>query len=310
MDEVSAALTGAWIAAILRSATPLLLVLLGETLTQRVGIINLGVEGQMLAGACFGFAAAATFGDPWLALLAGALAGAVLSLVHAALCLGFKANQIASGISVMILGIGVPSDFGRTFVGSQVSAFAPLAGNDYAGLYLIGPILHQLTPVAPLALLLAILAGIWLYRTRSGLIWRAVGESPALALAFGYHPIRIKLQGIVIGGVLSGIAGAVLSVDYTQTWAQEITKGRGLIAVGLVIVARWNPFLVIPVALLFGAAEAAVLRLQAAAFEISSYLLACLPYVLCLAVLILTHLTAARDNVMPAALKSVFGGSR
>ncbi len=285
----------AWFAAMLRSATPLLLVLLGETLTQRSGIINLGVEGQMLVGAVVGFAVAATIGGPLVALVAGGGAGLLLSLVHALLCLGFRANQMGSGIAVWILGLGISSYYGRSFVGAKVTTFAPVLG---------------VSPVIWSAILLVPLAGWWLYRTRPGLVWRAVGESVDNAHALGIRPRGVQLQAILVGGVLSGLGGAVLSVDYTQTWANEITKGRGLVAVGLVIVARWNPFLALPTALFFGFFEAAVLRLQAVGLEVSSYLLACLPYAACLAVLIAVHLSARHASYMPEGLRGVFDAER
>jgi simple sugar transport system permease protein len=281
----------AWAAAMLRSATPLLLALLGETLTQRAGIINLGVEGQMLVGAVVGFGVAATFGHPLPALLAGAAAGLTLSLVHALLCLGLRANQIGSGIAVWMLGLGVSSYYGRAFIGGKVTTFAPVLG---------------ISPVIWAALALVPIVGWWLYRTRPGLVWRAVGESVENARALGVRPWAVQLWAILVGGFLSGLGGAVLSVDYTQTWANEITKGRGLVAVGLVIVARWNPFLVLPTALFFGLCEAAVLRLQAAGLAVSSYLLACLPYAACLAVLTLVQLTARHGRDMPEGLKAVF----
>ena len=160
----------------LRSSTPLLVVTLGETLTQRVGIINLGVEGQMLGGACAGFAVAAVTGDPLIGFAAGAIAGIVLSAVHAGLCLGCGANQIGSGIAVWTLGLGLTSYFGRAFIGGKVTGLAPLAGASAADLPLFGPILTQLTPIAPVALLLVALVGLWLYRTSTGLNWRIVGE--------------------------------------------------------------------------------------------------------------------------------------
>jgi ABC-type uncharacterized transport system permease subunit len=159
-------------------------------------------------------------------------------------------------------------------------------------------------------MLLVPLVGWWLYRTRPGLVWRAVGESVENAHALGIRPRLVQLLGILAGGLFSGVGGAVLSVDYTQTWANEITKGRGLVAVGLVIVARWNPFLVLPTALFFGFCEAAVLRLQAAGLEFSSYLLACLPYAACLAVLTVVHLSARHASYMPAGLKGVFDAER
>lgn len=298
---------GQWTAAMLRASTPLMMVTLGETLTQRVGIINLGVEGQMLAGACVGFAAAATSGDPLIGLAAGAAAGLLLSLVHAGLTLGCGANQIGSGIAVWTLGLGFTSYFGRAFVGGQVSGLGPLAGLGFAQVPLIGPLLTQLTPALPLALLATGLAGLWLYRTRPGLDWRVVGESVTTARALGLAPRLIQLQGILAGGLLSGFAGAILSVDYTQTWANDMTKGKGFVAVGLVIVARWNPWLVLPVVLIFGLSEAATLRLQAGGLALSPYVIACLPYAVCLACVVAASLREGRIGGMPAELASVFG---
>jgi ABC-type uncharacterized transport system permease subunit len=304
------AVTGSWIAAMLRSSTPLMMVTLGETLTQRVGIVNLGIEGQMLCGACVGFAVAAQTGSPMLGFAAGAAAGLLLSFVHVALCLGCDSNQIGSGIAVFTLGLGLTSYFGRSAIGGKVGGLAPLAGSDFAGLPLLGPILTQLTPMAPLAIAIVLITGLWLYRTRTGLSWRIVGESFQTARALGIRPMLVQAQGILAGGVLSGLAGAILSVDYTQTWANEMTKGRGFVAVGLVIVARWNPFLVLPVVLLFGLSEAATLRLQATGLTLSPYLVSCLPYVACLLCVIVVSLREGRIGGMPAELASVFGRRR
>lgn len=300
-------IAGSWVAAMLRSSTPLMMVTLGETLTQRVGIVNLGVEGQMLCGACVGFAVAAATGSPMLGFAAGAAAGLLLSFVHAALCLGCNANQIGSGIAVFTLGLGLSSYFGRTAIGGKVTGLAPLAGSEFAGVPFAGPILTQLTPIAPLAILIVLIAGLWLYRTRTGLNWRVAGESFQTARALGIKPLAIQAQGILAGGLLSGFAGAILSVDYTQTWANEMTKGRGFVAVGLVIVARWNPFLVLPVVLLFGLSEAATLRLQATGLTLSPYLISCLPYAVCLACVIAISLREGRIGGMPTELASVFG---
>jgi simple sugar transport system permease protein len=303
-------IAGSWVAAMLRSSTPLMMVTLGETLTQRVGIVNLGIEGQMLSGACVGFAVAAQTGSPILGLAAGAAAGLLLSMVHVGLCLGCDANQIGSGIAVFTLGLGLTSYFGRSAIGGKVAGLAPLAGGDAASISFAGPILSQLTPIAPVALLIVIITGLWLYRTRTGLNWRIVGESFGTARALGIRPVLVQMQGILLGGLLSGFAGAILSVDYTQTWANEMTKGRGFVAVGLVIVARWNPFLVLPVVLLFGLSEAATLRLQATGLVLSPYLIACLPYLVCLVCVIVVSIREGRGGGMPAELASVFGRRR
>jgi general nucleoside transport system permease protein len=310
MAEDTLLVAGSWAVAMLRSSTPLMMVTLGETLTQRIGIVNLGIEGQMLCGACVGFAVAAQTGSPALGLAAGAIAGLLLSLIHGMLCLGCEANQIGSGIAVWTLGLGLTSYFGRSTVGGKVSGLAPLAGPDFMHVPFAGPILTQLTPVAPFAIVAIMVAGFWLYRTRTGLNWRIVGESFQTARALGIRPIVVQAQGILVGGLMSGFAGAILSVDYTQTWANEMTKGRGFVAVGLVIVARWNPYLVLPVVLLFGLSEAATLRLQATGLTLSPYLVACLPYVVCLLCVIVVSLREGRIGGMPAELASVFGRHR
>jgi len=304
MDDM--AVIGHWTAATLRSSTPLLMVTLGETLTQRVGIVNLGVEGQMLSGACAGFAVAALTGDAVLGFAAGACAGILLSAVHAFLCLGCGSNQIGSGIAVWTLGLGFTSYFGRPFVGDTVTGLAPIGNPSFADVPLLGPIFTQLTPTAPVALLLIAVVGLWLYRTGPGLNWRIVGESFETARAIGLAPRLVQLQGILVGGLLSGFAGAILSVDYTQTWANDMTKGRGFVAVGLVIVARWNPFFVLPVVLIFGLADAATSRLQASGLTLSPYLIACLPYVVGLISVITASIREGRIGGMPAELASVF----
>lgn len=301
---------GAWLAASLRAATPLIFALVGETVVQRTAIINLGVEGQMLVGACAGFAAAAQFGDPSLALLVGGAAGLALCLVHAALVLGASANQIGSGIAVWMLGLGLSAYYGRAYVGAEVTGFPPLVPHADTGLPFLDVLLSQLTVATVIALLLVPAAGLWLFRTRTGLRWRAVGESFAAARALGLRPWTIQLQAILCGGFLAGVGGAVLSVDYTQTWAQDITKGRGLVAVALVIAARWNPWLTLPVALLFGGSEAMVLRLQAQGVEVSSYLMATAPYLICILVVWLSYARLRESGGMPFELRSVFGTRR
>jgi general nucleoside transport system permease protein len=281
VSSVDLVLTGLLVSA-LRSATPLLFALLGECLTQRVGKINLGVEGQMLLGAVSGYAVTITSGNPWLGLLAGALAGAILSAVFALLTVAANANVFASGLAVWMLGAGLSAYAGTGFVGVRITGFEPLA--------------FGLTPSILLALALVPVIGLWLYRTRTGLRWRVVGESAASARAAGISPSRVVSAGIVVGGLLSGLGGAALSVDYTRTWAEGMTAGRGLVAVGLVIVARWNPWLTLPAALLFGVAEALSLRLQAIDTAVSAHLLHTLPYLVSLTVFVFSCLQLNRSS--------------
>jgi general nucleoside transport system permease protein len=283
--------------AALRSATPLLWTLLGETVTQRAGIINLGVEGQMLVGAATAFGVTVRTGSLWLGLLAAAAAGTLLSLVHAVLCVRHGANQFAAGISVWMMGFGLSAYFGAGLVGQSVPAFAPLATRL--------PIIRELTPTVLLAVLATPLFALFLYWTRFGLALRAVGESVDAARIAGLAVDRLRVLAVMIGGCASGIGGAALSIDHAQTWAEGMTRGRGLVAVGLVIVARWNPLLALPAALLFGGAEALSVRLQSAGTTFSPHLLHTLPYLACLVVFVATSLRVRAGGGAPAGLSAV-----
>jgi len=285
-----------------RSATPLLWALLGETLTQRAGIVNLGTEGQMLVGAATAFAVTAHTSNPWLGLAAGAASGMLLSLGHALLCLRFRANQFASGIAIWMIGFGVSSLLGATLVGQSITGFAPLA-ESWLGARL--PFIGWLTPTVWLGPVATLAAGLFLFRTRPGLCWRAVGESGAAASAAGLRVALIRTLAVSTGGVLSGVGGAALSIDYAQTWAEGMSKGRGLVAVGLVIVARYNPWLALPSALLFGGTEALVLRVQSAGSDASAHLLHMLPYLVSLAVLVLSCIGTGARAAAPAELRAV-----
>ena len=299
MDNLGAVLFGLLPAA-LRSATPLLFALVGETVTQRAGIVNLGVEGQMLVGAATAFGVTARSGNPWLGLASGALAGGALSLVHAVLCLRYRANQFASGLSVWMLGFGISGYLGASLVGQSITGFSPLSES------LLGkvPFIGSLTPTVLLSFVAVAIAAGLLFGTRLGLQWRAVGESLSGARVAGLSVTTLQAAAVAFGGLLSGLGGAALAVDYADTWAEGMTRGRGLVAVGLVIVARWNPLLALPVALLFGGAEALSLRVQSAGATTSAHLLHTLPYVVSLAVFVLTCMSR-RTAAAPAGLRAV-----
>jgi len=292
----------------LLTATPVLLAMLGETLTERAGIVNLGVEGQMLVGAAAGFAATHASGNPWMGLAVGALAGMALSSVHAFLCLGLGVNQIASGLAMMFLGDGLSSFYGTPLVGQQISGFHGLDHSWVATIPLAGGFLAQLTPTVYLGLALVVACGLFLYRTQWGLVWRSAGESADALRMLGQHPGAVRPAAVLTGGLFTGLAGAALSVDYTRTWVEEMTAGRGLLAVGLVIVARWNPWLALPVALIYGLSDALSLRLQSMGSDISPYLLGTLPYLVPLIVLLLSYRASQRGTSMPQELAGVFRG--
>jgi general nucleoside transport system permease protein len=298
--EATSGLALGLLPAALRSATPLLFALLGETITQRAGIVNLGIEGQMLVGAATAFGVAARSGNPWLGLVSGALAGGALSLVHAVLCLRYRANQFASGLSVWMLGFGVSGYLGASLVGQSIAGFSPLSETFLGKLPLVG----DLTPTVLLSFVAVVFAAGLLFATRFGLNLRAVGESLTAARVAGLPVDALQTAGIVLGGLLSGLGGAALAIDYADTWAEGMTRGRGLVAVGLVIVARWNPLLAFPVALLFGGAEALSLRVQTAGATTSAHLLHTLPYVVCLLVFVATCVSR-RSAAAPAGLRAV-----
>lgn len=292
----------------LLTATPVLIAMLGETLTERAGIVNIGVEGQMLVGAAAGFAASHILGNPWAALAIGALAGMALSTVHVFLCLGLGVNQIASGLAIMFLGNGLSSFYGTPLVGQQIAGFHGLEHGWLAAVPLAGAFLAQLTPTVYLGLVLVVACGLFLYRTQWGLVWRSAGESADALRMLGKQPTLVRTLAILVGGVFTGLAGAALSVDYTRTWVEQMTAGRGLLAVGLVIVARWNPWLALPVALIYGLSEALSLRLQSMGSDLSPYLLGTLPYLVPLVVLLLSYRASQRGTSMPQELAGVFRG--
>ncbi len=292
----------------LLTATPVLLAMLGETLTERAGVVNLGVEGQMLVGAAAGFAATHATGNPWVGLAVGAVAGVALSSVHALLCLGLGVNQIASGLAILFLGNGLSSFYGTSLVGQQIEGFHSLRHGWLADLPVVGGFFSQLTPTVYLALVLVVVCSVFLYRTQWGLVWRSAGESADALRMLGTHPVPLRVVATMVGGAFTGLAGAALSVDYTRTWVEQMTAGRGLLAVGLVIVARWNPWLALPVALIYGLSEAVSLRLQSMGSDISPYLLGTLPYVVPLIVLLLSYRASQRGTSMPQELAGVFRG--
>jgi ABC-type uncharacterized transport system permease subunit len=279
------------------SGTSLLYATLGEVIGERAGIVNLGLEGIMLIGAATGFAAAAWTGNPYLGLLAAALAGAATNLIFAYLVVGRRANQLASGLSLMFFGFGLSALVGRPFVGALVTGLPRLRlpGFDGASARLV-----SYDILVWLAVPTALFAWALLFRTRWGLALRAVGESPAVAYAAGYRPALLQYQALALAGMLGGIAGAHLSIALTLTWAEGMTAGRGFIAIALVIFSRWNPLWAIAGALLFGGAEALQLQLQAAGADVSPFLMNMIPYLLTLLVLIVWGMN--RQSAAPAAL--------
>lgn len=277
---------------------------LGEVCTERSGVINLGTEGSMLCGALAAYAVGITTGNPWIGVLAGMLAGSLLASVHALLVLERGANQIASGLVVTFLGLGVTALFGQSYVGQGV---VPLEEWDIPGLSeipFLGPILFQHDPLTYLAFLAVPVTSWVLWRTRAGLVLRAAGEAPEVLEIYGTSARRVRWITLLVGGALAGLGGAQLSTAATLNWSEGMTVGRGFVAVALVIFAGWKPLNLALGAYLFAGAISFQLQLQARGWEISRYLLEALPYLLVLVVLAL--LSRRRIHGGPATLERVF----
>jgi general nucleoside transport system permease protein len=267
------------LAAAISAGTAILFACLGEILCERAGVLNLGVEGMMLMGALAGFAATFATGSPWLGAIAALLAGGAMSLIHALLTVTLRANQVVSGLALTLFGGGLSSFLGQPLVGQPAPASfertsLPLLGD----IPVIGEILFRQDMLTYLSYLLVPLLWLFIFRTRPGLHLRAVGESPATTDAMGLSVSRLRYLYIVLGGMLAGLGGAAISLASNPGWTENITAGRGWIAIALVIFATWSPVRAAVGAYLFGGVEALQFRLQGAGTQVSPFFLNMLPY--------------------------------
>jgi ABC-type uncharacterized transport system permease subunit len=276
----------------------------GETVSERSGVINLGTEGSMLCGALAAVAVGIATGSPWAGALAGAAAGAALAGVHAFLVLSRRANQIASGLAVTFLGLGLTGLFGQQYVSQQVKGFSDVAIPGLSSLPFLGPILFNHDPLTYLSFAVAPLAWWFLFRTRSGLKVRTSGERAEVLHTFGTSPTLVRAAAVCAGGALAGLGGAQLSTAVALSWSEGMTVGQGFVAVALVIFAGWNPLKAVAGAYLFSGAVALGFQLQAQGSGVSSFLLNMLPYLVVVAVLAV--LGRRRLNAGPAELDKVF----
>lgn len=287
-----------------RGGTSMLFATVGETISERSGVINLGVEGSMLAGALAAYAVGIETGSPWLGAFAGLAAGTALSLVHAFMVLIRRANQIATGLAVTFLGLGATSLFGQGYVSQGVEPFTTHAIPGLSEVPFIGPILFDHDPLTYLSFALPPAAWWFLFRTGVGLRIRAAGERPQVLETMGTSATTIRWLAVAIGGGLAGVGGAQLATAFARTWSEDMVSGRGFIAVALVIFAGWNPMLTIVGAYLFSGAVAFQLELQARGTDISIFLLDAIPYLAVLVVLAV--LSGRRRFAAPESLDSVF----
>jgi simple sugar transport system permease protein len=290
-----------------RAGSSVMLATYGEIIAERAGIINLGVEGCMISGAAAGFIVTAKTGSPYAGVLAAILAGGALASIHAFMVITRGANQLASGLALMFLGLGLTAFFGRPYVSYKINGMADVPIPGLSSIPVIGPVVFDHDLLTYAAFILGPVLWWFLFRTRWGLQLRAVGESTEAAFAAGLNPQRIQYMAVIAGGALAGLGGAQLSLAYTQSWVEGMTNGRGFIAVALVIFAVWNPLRGMAGALLFGGAVAFQLQLQARGVGISPFLLDMTPYIVTIAVL-LAWAQVGRDS-FPAGLKAVFRGT-
>lgn len=276
----------------------------GETITERAGVINLGTEGSMLAGALAAYAVGVETGSPWLGAVAGLVAGCALALVHGFLVLVRKANQIATGLAITFLGLGLTSLFGQGYVSEGVEAFDVINIPLLADLPFLGPILFQHDPLTYLSFAVAPAAWWFLHRTGLGLRIRAAGERPGVLSTMGTDPVRLRWIALAAGGGLAGLGGAQLATAFARTWSEDMVAGRGFVAVALVIFAGWNPLLTFVGAYLFSGAEAFQLELQTRGTDISIFILSAIPYAT--VIVVLAALSGRRRHAAPEALDEVF----
>ena len=269
----------------IRVSTPFIFVALGETLTEKSGRINLGLEGTLVLGAMLGYATAYLTGSPWLGVLAGGGAGVLLGTLHGLLCSLPRVNDIAVGIAMMTLGTGLAFFFGKPFIQPEAPHLPSIPLADWTG----DPALAVALRVNPLFFVgvVAALVMAWGFRnTRVGLIVRTTGDSAPAALAMGVSVNRVRTLATAAGGFLAGIGGAFLSLYYPGSWNEGLSSGQGLMAVALVIFARWSPIRCVLAALLFGAAGALGPALQSVGVTQGYYLFNAAPYILTLLVMV------------------------
>lgn len=272
--------------AAIKTGTPLLLIALGELVTEKSGVLNLGQEGMVLMGAMAGFAGAFYTGNLFLGLTLAILASMAMALLFGGLSLSLSTSQVATGLALTIFSIGLSSFLGEGLVGSTISGFTPIAIPVLSDIPFLGPLLFNHDILVYLSFILTAGTGWVLSRTRIGLTIRAVGENPHSANALGIKVIKVRYLATLFGGAMAGIAGAYLSLSYTPMWMENMSAGRGWIALALVVFASWRVGYLMFGAYLFGIASILHLVMQGFGFDISPNLLAMMPYLATLIVMV------------------------
>jgi len=293
------------------AATPLMFAATGELICERSGVLNLGIEGMMLIGAVFGFAAAAVTGNATLGLLVAATSGAFAALIFGILTLNLLSNQVATGLALTIFGTGLSALVGVDYVGETIDQIGSIHIPVVSDLPIVGRLLFGHDPLVYLAILILLGSSWFLNRSRWGMILRAVGDSDVSAHAIGYPVIAIRFAAVTFGGLMAGLGGGYLSLVYTPLWAENMTAGRGWIALALVVFASWRPARVLFGAILFGGITILQLNAQAAGLGIPASFMSMLPYIATIVVLVLISRDAIKIRLnAPACLGRPFRAER
>ena len=297
--------------AVMIAATPLLFATIGELLSEKAGNLNLGVEGMMLMGAVIGFRIGLITENPYLSILGALTAGAAGALIYAFLTVSLKTNQVVTGLTLTIFGTGFAGFVGRAVIGiplptSLRSFFLPIKIPVLSEIPAVGKMLFAQDIYVYLSYLCVIVVAIYLYKTRLGLNTRAVGENAAAADASGIPVNLYKYMNIIIGGALCGLGGGYMSLAMIPVWQENVTAGRGWIAVALVIFASWNPIKAVFGALLFGGLSILGYRLQSMGISVSQYLVDMIPYIATVLVVIISTRKNRKEDTGPADLSNAY----
>ena len=292
------------IASLIVSATPIILAALGETVVEKAGVLNLGVEGMMITGAVVGFAVAINTENPLFGFLCASIAASLLSLIFGILTQYLLSNQVATGLGLTMVGLGLSSLIGKPYEGMKSVTLGRLEIPFLSDIPIIGTMLFSHDIVVYFSIILVALTAGFLKYSRLGLILRAVGESHDAAHALGYKVIRIRLMAIMFGGACSGLGGAYISLVRVPQWTEGMTAGVGWIALAIVVFASWKPWRVLIGAYLFGGVTVLQLNLQAAGISIPVEYLSMSPYLITIAVLVLISVRGGQSA--PASLGRSF----
>tara|TARA_E500000331_G_scaffold307551_1_gene312517 strand:+ start:1528 stop:2454 length:927 start_codon:yes stop_codon:yes gene_type:complete len=292
---------------IVTAATPLVFAAVGEVVVEKAGVLNLGVEGMMIIGAIAAFGTAISTGNEVLAILAGAGAGVLLAVIFGVLTVYLQSNQVATGLALTIFGLGLSALIGHSYVGKTFGGLAKLNIPWLSEIPVIGPVLFGHDALVYFSVVSVGIVAWVLTRTRIGLLIRAVGENHDAAHSIGYSVTMVRMGAIAFGGAMAGIGGAYLSVAYTPLWVENMTAGRGWIALALVVFASWKPWRAFFGAYLFGGITIIQLYAQGMGVEVSAQFLSMLPYIATIVVLVVISRDSARARLnAPACLAKNF----